>query len=140
MNLSPQWYNAYRVVGAEAARRREAFVRQLGVTPAVTVRGGPAAFGWEVTRWRAGDRTILFLTSNPEIAGSETGGGNAVGLRSESVPVTLEFAQPITGVRDERAGKPLPDGTRFPVRWTMNEAVVLSFTSRLETRASSPRP
>lgn len=140
MNLSPQWYNAYRVTGAEAARRRDVFVRPLGATPVVTVRGGSEAFGWEVTRWRAGDRTILFLTSNPEVAGSETGGGNAVGLRSEAVPVTLEFARPITGVRDERAGKALPDGARFNVTWKMNEAIVLSFTSPAGSPVPSPRP
>jgi hypothetical protein len=140
MNLSPQWYNAYRAVGPETARRRDVFVRQLGVSPVAKLRGGPEAFGWEVTRWRAGGRTILFLTSNPEIAGSETGGGNAVGLKSQTVPVTLEFARPITGVRDERTGKALPDGASFQVTWTMNQAVVLSFTSPAESPARSPNP
>jgi hypothetical protein len=140
MNLSPQWYNAYRGAGPEAARHRDVFMRPLGVLPFMTVRGGPDSFGGDVTRWRAGDRTILFLTSNPEVAGSETGGGNAVGLRSDSAAVTLEFAQPIRGVRDERTGKPLPDGTRFPVTWKTNEAVVLSFTSPAESPGSSPKP
>ena len=26
MNLSPQWYNAYRAAGAEAAEKRSAFI------------------------------------------------------------------------------------------------------------------
>jgi hypothetical protein len=138
MNLSPQWYNAYRVAGPEEAKRRDVFVRQLGVTPSVTVRGGPEAFGHEVTRWRVGDRSIAFLALNPEVAGSETGGGNAVGLRSDSVPVTLEFAAPIRGVRDERTGKAMPDGRSVPLTWKMNEAVVLSFTSPAGSPASSP--
>ena len=54
-----------------------------------------------------------------------------------AVTVTLEFAAPIHGVRDERAGKSLPDGTRFELTWTMNQAVVLSFTS---STGSSPNP
>jgi hypothetical protein len=141
MNLSPQWYNAYRAKGEEAARRREVFVRQLGVVPLVTVRGGPEAFGHEVTRWRAGERTFVFLASNPEVAGNETGGGNAVGLRSTTVPVTLEFAETLQDVRDERTGRRLPDGKRFDVAWKMNEAVVLSFTAPpAGSPGSGPRP
>jgi hypothetical protein len=139
MNLSPQWYNAYRVQGQEAARRRDVFVRQLGAAPVVTVRGGPEAFGHEVTRWRSGERTYAFLTSNPEVGGSETGGGNAVGLKSSRVPVTLEFAGALHDVRDERTGKALPDGTRFDVTWKMNEAVVISFASASDPSASPDR-
>ena len=39
----------------------------------------------------------------------------------------MEFAKPVTGVRNERSRKLLDDGDTFPLEWTMNEAVVLSF-------------
>ena len=51
---------------------------------------------------------------NPEIAVSSTGGGNSVGLKTDTIPVTLAFAGKLAGVRDERTGKDL--GERFGVQ------------------------
>ncbi len=138
MNLSPQWYNAYRVQGATAARKREFFMRHLsdaGVAPRVRVRA-PAGqeFGSEITYWSlpataaAPARTLLFLCLNPEISGTMLGGGNAIGLKSETVPVTLEFATEIKP-RDERTGRELGSGREFTFDWKQNEALVISFDS-----------
>ncbi|MBV9852736.1 MAG: beta-galactosidase trimerization domain-containing protein [Armatimonadetes bacterium] len=132
MNLSPQWYNAYRVAGYEAAQRRETFLRHVtagGVHRWVEIEGaGEAAFGYEITYFRKPDgRTVLFVCSNPEVVGSEVGGGNAANLKTRTIDITLKFAKPIRSVRDERRGAALDDGTRFQFHWPQNEAVVLSF-------------
>jgi hypothetical protein len=129
MNLSPQWYNAYRLQGPEAAAKRSVFmnpVHAAGVRRWVRLEGDKT-FGSEITYFRKGDRTILFAGLNPEIAATSLGGGNAVGLRTETIPVTLTFARPVTGVRDERAGKDLGSGKQFRFNWKTNEALVVSF-------------
>jgi hypothetical protein len=132
MNLSPQWYNAYRETGFEAARQRDVFMRHVRVGRArrwVEIeKAGEAEFGYEITYWRLpGGRRLLFLCANPETAGTELGGGNAVGLKTGPLDVTLKFADAVRNVRDERTGRSLGSGDRFPVRWRRNEAVVLSF-------------
>ena len=48
--------------------------------------------------------------------------------------ITLKLAGAVKSVRDERAGKALPDGDTFRLAWTMNEAVVVSF------EGAPPRP
>ena len=132
LNLSPQWYNAYRVAGHEAAKHRETFLHHVtasGVKRWVEIENaGEATFGSEITYFRLADgRTVLFLCLNPETVGTEAGGGNAVGLKTGPVPVTLRFAHPVRHVRDERRGADLGGGTRFHFDWPQNEAVVLSF-------------
>jgi hypothetical protein len=132
MNLSPQWYNAYRAAGFEAADRRAVFTQHIRGAHArrwVEIeRAGSREFGYEITYFRKRDgRIVLFVCSNPEITGTEVGGGNSVGLRSDSIPITLKFAAPIRNVRDERRGSSLHDGSRFQVMWSRNEAIALSF-------------
>ncbi|MDQ2686332.1 MAG: beta-galactosidase trimerization domain-containing protein [Armatimonadota bacterium] len=132
LNLSPQWYNAYRVAGFEAAQRRETFLAPLtaaGVKRWVEIENaGPADFGHEMTYFRKPDgRTVLYVCWNPEIVGSETGGGNAVGLKTDAAPVTLGFTSPVQSVHNERSGASLGDGTQFTLTWPRNEALVLSF-------------
>jgi hypothetical protein len=134
MNLSPQWYNAYRAAGNEneAAKRRETFLKPLfeaGLRRWVEiVDAGEATFGHEITYFRLPDgRTALFLCANLETSGSELGGGNAIGLQTGRLDVTLRFAKPVRSVRDERKGVDLGDGASFPLTWTHNEALVLSF-------------
>ena len=132
MNLSPQWYNAYRVEGQEAAKKRETFMKHVhggGVTRWVEIENaGEAEFGYEITYFRKPDgKTVLFLCSNPETVGTELGGGNAVGLKTEIRNITLKFNKPVRSVRDERRGMELGNGERFPLTWAQNEAVVLSF-------------
>ena len=132
-NLSPQWYNAYRASGLDAAKRRETFMQHVTGTSGpqrwVELEGSPAnAFGYEITYFRRPDgRKVLFLCWNSETAGSETGGGSAVGLKTGAVEVTLKFLKPVRRVRNERTGTELQDGTRLKLEWRRNEAVVISF-------------
>jgi hypothetical protein len=131
MNLSPQWYNAYRVAGFhDAAAKRQVFmkhVKDAGVLPWVRIKdAGEKEHGYEIAYWTKDGRTILFVCFNPEVIGTMTGGGNAAGLKTDKVPVTLEFSFPVADARDERTGKALGDGKTFRFDWTMNEAVVMS--------------
>ena len=131
LNLSPQWYNAYRAEGFEAAKRRKAFMTHLaqaGLKRWVWLDGaGEKEHGYEITYWDCNGRTLLFVVYNPEVQGSSTGGGNAAGLKTETLPVTVRFAKPVKAVRDERAGRELGDGESFKLTWKQNEALVLSF-------------
>ena len=132
MNLSPQWYNAYRVQGERQARKRDVFtkhVRNAGLKRWVKIVGASAQkiHGYEVTYWRQGGRTIVFVVFVPEITGSALGGGNAAGLKTDRVGITLQLAGKVRKARDERDGRNLGDGNRFQFSWKMNEAVVMSF-------------
>jgi hypothetical protein len=131
LNLSPQWYNAYRVSGMKDAEQRTVFMKPIhdaGINRWVQLKGaGQKEFGYEMTYWKQGGRTVLFLISNVDVAGNEYGGGNSVGLKSDALPVELEFAKPARNVIDERSGKKLGDGTAFKMEWKRNEAVVMSF-------------
>ncbi len=98
MNLSPQWYNAYRSQGAEAAQRRSIFMKPVsdavGQPWAAVVATKGAAFGAELTCWDKAGRRTLFVCQNPEVVGTQTGGGNAAGLKTDRIPITVHFAQP----------------------------------------------
>lgn len=134
LNLSPQWYNAYRAAGAEPAAKRSTFMehvekatgkRWVSLKPA-----GGKEHGYEITYWKKDGRVILFVCMNPEISVSSTGGGNSVGLNASVLPVTLSFANKVAGLRDERTGKDLGSGNDFKFDWPMNEAIVLSFEGK----------
>jgi hypothetical protein len=131
LNLSPQWYNAYRVAGLTAAARRSAFMKPIheaGIRRWVEIQNtSDKQFGYEVTYWKQGDRTLLFVVMEPEIHVTSEGGGNAVGLKTERLPITLQFAGMVKDVKDERSGKDLGAGKEFALNWKLNEAVVLSF-------------
>jgi hypothetical protein len=131
LNLSPQWYNAFRAAGPEEAAKRSTFIAPVEAgTGRRWVRlqaAGGKAHGYEITYWRNKGRTVVFVCMNPEIAVSSTGGGNSVGLKAEVLPVTLTFAGKVSGVRNERSGKALADGSEYRFDWKMNEAIVLSF-------------
>jgi hypothetical protein len=134
LNLSPQWYNAYRAAGPAEAARRAVFMKPIhdaGVRRWVAIKdAGEREFGYEIAAWSKGDRTILFLVANKEVAASSLGGGAAVGLQSDTVPVTFVFARAATHVRDERAGTDLGGGREFTLPWKRNEACVLSFDAQ----------
>ncbi len=130
MNLSPQWYNAHRAAGPEAAAKRSVFMNPLhavGLKRWVILDAGDATHGAEITYWQQGRRTILFVVANPEISVSSTGGGNSVGLKFDTAPVTLSFASDVHAARDERSGKDFGSGRSFKLTWKRNEAVVISF-------------
>lgn len=135
LNLSPSWYSVYRGRPyAEAAAKRDVFTRYVkkaaGIRWVQLQGAGDTENGYEITYWTKGDRTIMFLCYKPEITAGSMGGGNSVGLKSGRVPVKVAFTQAVSDVRDERAGKALGSGKEFPLDWTMNEAVVLSFAGR----------
>jgi len=132
LNLSPQWYLAHRTSGFEAAKSRQTFLRYIseaGLRPWVRLaNAGEPEHGHEITYWtQVNGRTLLFLCLNPEIRGTAEGGGNSVGLKTATRPITFRFAQPVADLRDERSGETLGDGTDFTRNWVQNEAVVLSF-------------
>ena len=136
MNLSPQWYNAYRVAGFDAAKKRDVFMRHVaaaGVAPWVRIAdSGEREHGCEITYWTlANGRTLLFVCLNPETRGTSLGGGNSVGLKTGALHIKLRFTHEVRNARDERTGRALGDGADFALDWKQNEAVVLSFEGRI---------
>ena len=132
MNLSPQWYNAYRAGGVKHARRREVFMKHVkaaGPKRWVRIVGADAekVHGYEIAYWSKDGRTIVFVCFNPEVTGSMLGGGNAAGLKSDTVRITLKFNRNVRQVRDERAAEAVGSDSKFRFTWTMNEGVVMSF-------------
>lgn len=131
MNLSPQWYNAYRDAGPAEAATRSVFMKPIhdaGVGRWAKIKSsGEKEFGYEITYWTKGNRTIVFVVANHSVAVTETGGGDAIGLKSGMVPITVEFTRDVKNARDERSGKMLGDGREFKFDWKLNEACVLSF-------------
>ncbi|WP_417731935.1 beta-galactosidase trimerization domain-containing protein [Rosistilla oblonga] len=136
MNLSPQWYNAYREQGMQTAAKRDRFMQPIfdaGVRPWVRIADeSEQTFGYEITYWRIPTddgqppRTLLFVCFNPDVSGNSQGGGNSVGLKSSELEITLQFATAVTQVRNERTGTMFQNGRRVTVPWKQNEAVVLS--------------
>ncbi len=131
MNLSPQWYNAYREAGFDASQKRKTFIAPInnaGVNRWVDLKAADEkTFGYEITYWSINGRTTVFVCQNPRTTVSATGGGNSSGLKTQTIPITLTFAHAIKNVRDEHSGKGLPDGTEFNFDWTMTHAVIISF-------------
>ncbi len=137
LNLSPQRYLMEREEGRGDEERRRPFLdplRQAGVAPWIEVRdvredarGRAHPLPLEATYWSKGDRTYVFVLQNVPIAARATGGGGAVGLAAGEVPVEVRLAAPVTGARDERTGRALPDGRRFSFRLEAAEAVLFSF-------------
>ena len=133
LNLSPQWYNAYRVAGINPATKRSVFMKAIhdaGINRWATLKNaGEKEFGYEITYWTLGGRTYLFVVMEPETRVTNEGGGNAVGLKTDATRVTLEFAGPIKDAINERTGESLGAGRAFPLDWKLNEALVISFAS-----------
>ncbi len=132
MNLSPQWYNAYRAQGSESSKKRDVFMKHVmsaGVKPRLRiVDAGEKEHGYEITYWKLPDnRVLLFLFLNPEIRGTSLGGGNSVGLKSGMLSIKLRFDPSVSEVRNERTGVALGSGDTFELSWKQNEAVVLSY-------------
>jgi len=134
MNLSPQWYNVYRHEGVASAAKRAVFMKPIhdaGLDRWVSLKNvGDREFGYEITYWRKGPRTILFLIPNKDVVSTQVGGGGAVGVVADSIPVTLAFAAPVQNAKDERSGKSLGNGKEFTLEWKLNEACVISFDNR----------
>ena len=140
MNLSPQWYNAYRVAGSESAKKRDVFIRPIldaGVEPRVRIKdAADTVHGYEITYWskpKAAEipgRIVMFVCYNPELTGDSLGGGNSKSLKTATVPITLQFRGPVHDLRNERSGQELGDGSEFRMEWKLNEAMVVSYPNR----------
>jgi hypothetical protein len=131
MNLSPQMYNAYRVLGPDEAQHRETFmkhVKSAGLKRWVRIENADArTHGYEITYWKKGGRTILFLCFNPNHAGLAMGKELAKELKNMTVKFRLKFDSPLKNARDERSGTTIPAIDQFEILWKMDEAIVLSF-------------
>ena len=132
MNLSPQWYNAYRAQGSESSKKGDVFMKHVmsaGLKPRLRiVDASEKEHGYEITYWKLPEnRVLLFLFLNPEIRGTSLGGGNSVGLKSGMLSIKLRFDQSVSEVRNERTGVALGSGDTFKLSWKQNEAVVLSY-------------
>ncbi|PCJ62295.1 MAG: beta-galactosidase [Planctomycetota bacterium] len=132
MNLSPQWYNAFRQSGGfKESKKRSTFMKHIhdaGVNRWVEIENaGEKEFGYEITYWEKGGKTHLFLCINPDSTKTALGGGNSTGLKTAKLEVTLKFAKALKNVKNERTGEALADGKTFKVSWQQPECVVLSF-------------
>lgn len=132
VNLSPQRYLQYREEAAASDELRDVFlqhVRDGGVRPWISVVGddGQRPRNLEVTYWRKGDRTLIFVLQNAAVTGSAVGGGGVTGLIHRSTNISVCFRQDVHDVVDERNGKKLGDGRQFTFTFNSIEAVFLSF-------------
>jgi hypothetical protein len=143
LNLSPQRYLMERQEGTADAERRRPFlepVAKAGVTPWITARSLGKPLPLEVTAWSKGDRTLVFVLQNVPISGRSTGGGGAEALVETRIPVEVRLAGPVTGARDERTGKPMPDGDRFTFELDTTEAVFWSFAGTPPAKSRRAEP
>ncbi len=132
MNLSAQWYNAYRVEGSQPAAKRSVFmshIKDAGVERWIEL-AGDNVHGYEITYWKNDERTVVFICYNPELEGSMLGGGHATNLKNRQANIVIRFDRPVNGVQNERTGQRLGKGAEFPLVWRMNEAAVLSFEEK----------
>ncbi len=132
LNLSPQWYNAYRQNNDNAGMaKRSTFidpVKSSGVKRWVSIPdAGSDAANYEIAYWEKEGRTILFVVTNPDSTKTSLGGGNSKGLKTNKANVTLTFDKTMKNVVNERTGKKLKNGKEFKFSWQQPEALVISF-------------
>lgn len=130
LNLSPQRYLMERQEGTADAERRRPFldpVAKAGVIPWITANSLGRPIPLEIMAWSKGDRTLVFVLQNVPISGRSTGGGGAEDLVETRIPIEIRLAGPVTGARDERTGRELPDGDRFTFELDTTEAAFWSF-------------
>ena len=130
LNLSPQRYLMLREEGTATPESRRPFLEPVlaaGVSPWIRATPQGTAVPLEVTAWSKEGRTLVFVLQNTAVASSPQGGGGAEGLVETEIPVEVRLVGPVKDVRDERTGRPLPDGDRFTFRLKTTEAVFFSF-------------
>lgn len=131
LNVSIMEYLVHRAAEPARARTlRNPVVERLlatGVRPRVELAAGGAAVPLaEAVYWRHDDRLSVWVVWNPLRLGSESGAGRMDAVPTDVQSLTLRFAQPQTGVRDERVGRDLGDGMEFTVPWRPSEAAIVS--------------
>ncbi len=130
LNLSPQWYNAFRQENRGETSRRKEFLQHVTTasSPYIVIEPVSAAPGVEITCFRTPDhRHIAFICMNPETGGSQEGGGNSIGLHRKDLSVTLRLNRQLRNIRNERSGKPIANTSSITLPWNTCEAIVLSF-------------
>lgn len=127
LNLSPERYLQYRAEGTATPQQRNVFLKYLpkAVKPWIRVTSnGARPRDCEVTYWKRGGRTLVFVVQRVALTGSTSGWSGTV--IDKTIPVTIEFARPVQDVVDERTGKHLGAGRTFQLPFRTPEAVMLS--------------
>lgn len=139
LNLTPLEYLLQRGTpgGQPYQDLMTSLLAQTGLKPRLRVqRRGAVDPLIESLFWRKGDRIILGLIHNALRAAqvdsaaspSPAGGGGGWGPGADGLePIRLEFAQPVAGLRNERTGRDLGDGTVFEDTWVPCQANLYSF-------------
>lgn len=131
LNLTPMEYLLRRGTASGQAYRDllTSLLARVGRTPRVQVRRGRSADPLiERLFWKTGDRTTLCLIHNALRAAKVDPAGEAVGVRlGGAEPIRLEFTRPVSGLRNERTGRDLGNGTTFEDTWVPCQANVYSF-------------
>lgn len=145
LNLSPQRYLMYRQEGIDTDEHRRTFLqplREAGVRPWIQATASTGrSLKLETTAWSKGGRTLVFILQNtPLVSTSDSGGVAAEALVEARVPVQIRLAGPVTGVMDERTGRPMPDGDRFQLTLDTTEALFFSFQGAPPDGVSGARP
>lgn len=132
LNLSPQRYLMHRQEGTDTDSHRRTFLQpvlEAGIAPwieAVPMAGG-AGLKLEVVAWSKDGRTLVLIVQNASVRSSPGGKAAAENLIEARIPLRVRLAAPVTGLRDERSGRPLPDGDRLEWEMDTTEAVFFSF-------------
>ncbi|HEX3126086.1 MAG TPA: beta-galactosidase trimerization domain-containing protein [Thermoanaerobaculia bacterium] len=138
LNLSPQRYLMHRQEGTDTEAQRRLFLQPVldaGIRPWMQITSDVRLPKLETTAWSKDGRTLAFIVQNvPLVKTSESGGVAAEDLMEARVPIEVRLAGPVTGVLDERTGRPLPDGDRFRFEMDTTEAVFFSFQGPPPTR------
>jgi hypothetical protein len=130
LNLSPERYLQYREEATATDAHRALFVSHInpeGKPLRVTfTHQGTRPRNCEATYWSKGRRTFVFIFQNLPVNATTTGGGGVTGLADNPISIDVELAAG-RDVRDERSGKALGDGNKFPFRFNGIEPVLFSF-------------
>jgi len=142
LNVSLIEYLFLRVFDPPEAAARRAFVRQLlaraGVRPEMQLRvDGKPLLRTEVTRWQAGDRTLLCVARNPLVFGEASEPWQETIVPGETVLLEILLDRSVQAAVDERTGRALGDGDRFEVPWTTDQAAVVSFEEMKDHKSKS---
>jgi hypothetical protein len=132
MNVSVIEYLFLRVYDPEEATvYRQPILNLLeraGVRPEVRLRvDGKPPLRTEMTRWQAGERTVLCVARNPLVFGEASEPWQETLVPGENVLLEIVLDRPVEEAVDERTGRSLGDGDHLEVLWTTNEAAIVSF-------------
>jgi hypothetical protein len=134
LNLSPvaytyQRYNPKMTVWPDLI---SGLLADAGIKPRVKVVHAEASEPEPITQclyWKVGgSKTVLCLVKNLFRSARIDAAGETTGrISSERTKIRLVFARPVKGLKNERSGKVLGDGSEFEDVWTTCEANVYTF-------------